>query len=69
MVQSLITGEQGEQGAHGGDEEMKNEVIQNETFAVILQTRKGKGKGKGTAKKGTCWNCGETDLYSRDCPQ
>ena len=31
-------------------------------------TRKGKGEGKGKGKKGTCWDCGESDLYSGDCP-
>ena len=25
-------------------------------------------KGKGKGKKGVCWNCGESDHYSRDCP-
>ena len=26
------------------------------------------GKGKGKGKKGECRNCGESDHYSRDCP-
>ena len=30
--------------------------------------KKGKGKGKGKGKKGVCWNCGESDHYSRDSP-
>ena len=61
-VQSLTTGDQGE------DEEMKNEVTQDEIFAVVQQSSKGKGKGKGKGKKGACWNCGESDHCSRDCP-
>ena len=57
MVQTFSTGEQGE------DEEMKNEVTEDEIFAMIQQFRKGKGKGK----KAVCWNCGESDHYCRDC--
>ena len=50
------------------DEEMKNEITQDETLAMVQQFRKGKGKGKDKGKKGGCWNCGETDHHSRDCP-
>ena len=65
MVQTLNTGDQGEQRE---DEEMKNEVTQDEILAMVQQFRKGKGKGKGKGKKGVCWSCGESDHYSRDCP-
>ena len=61
MVQTLSTGDQGEEGE---DEEMKNEVTQDEIFAMIQQFRKGKGRGK----KGVCWNCGESDHHCRECP-
>ena len=32
-----------------------------------LKMGKGKDKGKGK-DNGVCWNCGEIDHYSRDCP-
>ena len=48
MVQTLGTRDQAEQRE---DEEMNNEVIQDETFAIVQQ-----GKGKGKGKKGVCWN-------------
>ena len=57
MVQTLSTGDQGEQGEY--------EVTQDDIFAKVQQYRKGKGKGKGKGKKGACWNCG--DHHSRDC--
>ena len=65
MVQTLSTGDEGEQGE---DEETKNEVTQDEIFAIVQQYRKGKGRGMGKGQKGACWNCGESDHYSRDCP-
>ena len=46
---------------------MNDEVTQDEIFAMVQRFRKGKGKGKGKGKKGVCWNCGESDHYSRDC--
>ena len=62
-VQTLNTGYQGEQGE---DEEMKNEVTQDEIFAIVQQFRKSKGEGKGKGKKGVCWDCGECDHCSRE---
>ena len=51
MVQTLSTGNQGEQGE---DEVVKNEITQDEIFAMVQQFRKGKGKGKGNGRKGVC---------------
>ena len=36
-------------------------VTPNDIFAMVQQS-----SGKG--KKGACWNCGESDHFSRDCP-
>ena len=47
---------------------MKNEVTQDDIFAMVQQFWKSVGKGKGKGKKGACWNCGESEYYSRDCP-
>ena len=65
MVQTLGTGDQ---EAQGEDREMKHEVTQDEIFAMVQQFRKGEGKGRGKGKKRACWNCGESDHYSGDCP-
>ena len=65
MVRCLTTGEYVEQGE---DEVVRHEVTQNEIFALVRQFRKGTGNGKGKGKKGACWNCGENDHFSRDCP-
>ena len=65
MVQSLTAGEQGEQGE---DENVKNEVTQDEIFAMFQQLRKCKGQGRSKGKKGACWNCGDSDHCTRDCP-
>ena len=36
---------------------------------MVQQFGKGKGKGKSKGKgKGVCWNCGDGDHHSRDCP-
>ena len=63
MVQTLSTGDQGEQGE---DEEMKNEVTQDEIFAMVQQFRKGEVKGKGKGKKEVCWNYAQ-ELDRRWC--
>ena len=38
---------------------MKNEVTQDDIFAMVQQFRKRIGEGKGKGKNGACWNCGE----------
>ena len=63
FVQNLIEGER------ENEEEDKDSITQEELFAMVQQFRKGKGKGKSKGKgKGVCWNCGDGDHYSRDCP-
>ena len=63
FVQNLIEGER------ENKEEDKDSITQEELFAMVQQFRKGKGKGKSKGKgKGVCWNCGDGDHYSRDCP-
>ena len=55
FVQNLI---EEERENEGGD---KDSITQEELFAMVQLFRKGKGKG-------VCWNCGDCDHYSRDCP-
>ena len=62
-MQNLIEGER------ENEEEDKDSTTQEELFAMVQQFRKGKGKGKSKSQgKGVCWNCGDGDQYSRDCP-
>ena len=49
----------------------EDSVAQEELFAMIQQFWKGKIKGQIQGKgegEGVCWSCGESDHYSRDCP-
>ena len=63
FVQNLI------EGKRENEEEDKDSITQEELLAMVQQFRKGKGKGKSKGKgKGVCWNCGDGDHYSRDCP-
>ena len=48
MVQSLTTVEQ---GAHGEDEEVKNEVAQDKAFTMIQQFREVKARAKGNERQ------------------
>ena len=43
MVQTFSTGDRGEQGEN---DEMKNEVTQDQIFAMVQQFRKGEGRGR-----------------------
>ena len=63
FVQNVIEGER------EIEEEDKDSITQEEFFAMVQQFRKGSGKGQSKGKgKGVCWNSGDGDHYSRDCP-
>ena len=47
------------------EDNSEDSITQEELFAIVQQLWKGKRKGRG---KGVCWNCGESDHCSRDCP-